>query len=670
MELTNYSVNKLFPGTNRKYVIDYNNDIDINDKNNNIAIIADLISENSTVLDVGCSFGYLGKWLKKNKSCTVYGIDNNKEVLDFVKKEGYYEDVYLINLDDITFFNAEIINSIYTSEIERFNELPQIFDYIVVADVLEHLKTPQTSIVFFAEKLIIGSNLIISISNIANIDIIFNLIEGRFNYEEFGVLDNAHLRFFTKKSFAEWIESVDEYLKNINKEFKFDINFIGSTIYQSENVKEIISKNPIIYNLLKSSNPEIDILQNIFALTKIQKDDRVFGFSSFGKNFNAIENISQTLKVLVDFNEKSLKEIDHLQKIIKEKETIKVLFLSITHQIGHGVPVVIAQHADYFLKKGYTVYIGGPQGYNDFSYSGCNRVYLNNYLEAALFANKYGISCVIAHTPPFFSTLKHLSPAIKKVIFDYGEPPAELFPDYVERKLVLIEKKSCYDVADKIYTISNTIKTESEQDRAEVIKLGNNHLAVWNKDMYFLREKIRNEYGWKEKIIVLNVARFHSGERYYKGIDFYADVMKYIKSFNDSVVDNYIFVLCGKAFQSDILYVKDLSLQVIANVKDEELVELYAAADIFMNFSKWEGYNLGIAQALAFGLPIIASDISAHREFPIFVSNNIYKIREKFLDIVKGIKLDEVVNCERNPILFTWISHLQKFEKEIRILCR
>ena len=63
-------------------------------------------------------------------------------------------------------------------------------------------------------------------------------------------------------------------------------------------------------------------------------------------------------------------------------------------------------------------------------------------------------------------------------------------------------------------------------------------------------------------------------------------------------------------------------LRVFANVTDAEMVELYLAADLYMNFSRWEGYNLGIAQALAFGLPIIASDIPAHREFPITTSDD------------------------------------------------
>ena len=59
-----------------------------------------------------------------------------------------------------------------------------------------------------------------------------------------------------------------------------------------------------------------------------------------------------------------------------------------------------------------------------------------------------------------------------------------------------------------------------------------------------------------------------------------------------------------------------------ANVSDETLADLYRSADAYMGFSKWEGYNLGISQALAMGLPTLGSDIPAHREFPIATTNS------------------------------------------------
>jgi hypothetical protein len=61
-------------------------------------------------------------------------------------------------------------------------------------------------------------------------------------------------------------------------------------------------------------------------------------------------------------------------------------------------------------------------------------------------------------------------------------------------------------------------------------------------------------------------------------------------------------------------------LRVFANVTDAEMVELYLCRRALHELLAREGYNLEIPQALAFGLPVIPSDIPAHREFPITTS--------------------------------------------------
>jgi glycosyltransferase involved in cell wall biosynthesis len=172
-----------------------------------------------------------------------------------------------------------------------------------------------------------------------------------------------------------------------------------------------------------------------------------------------------------------------------------------------------------------------------------------------------------------------------------------------------------------------------------------------------------------DKVVVLNVCRFHREERFYKGVDAYAGVCKELYSAHPDLRQRVVFVLCGKATEEDVSAVGALGVRVFANVDDAELINLYIAADIYLNLSRWEGYNLGIGQALALGLPVIASDIQAHREFPIVTSDDpvemVSRLRRIADDLVGG-----AAGATRRPTVYTWEEPLTQLALEITELCR
>jgi 2-polyprenyl-3-methyl-5-hydroxy-6-metoxy-1,4-benzoquinol methylase len=88
-----------------------------------LSYIIKAISENSIVLDVGCSFGYLGEWLVKNKNCQVYGIDIDKEAVAYVKERRFYKDVFNLDLD---------YPEKTRDEFDRFADLEDIFDFVIL----------------------------------------------------------------------------------------------------------------------------------------------------------------------------------------------------------------------------------------------------------------------------------------------------------------------------------------------------------------------------------------------------------------------------------------------------------------------------------------------------------------------------------------------------------
>ncbi len=342
----NAGVNELYISRDRHYEIKEvkATDIDINNRNSAHSLLVSQIDENSVVLDLGCSYGHLGKWLVKNKNCTVYGIEIDEIVVDQVRSEAFYNDIFEIDLD---FFEKN------PKEFERFKNLDIQFDYIIYADVLEHLKDPTTALATMMEKLKESGKILISIPNIANIDVTLNMIEGRFNYSQVGILDSTHLRFFTKTSFVEWIQSINS---NILKVCSLDIELIGSTETLSEFAGYVKTKYPDTYNILVDAMGEdARALQYVFMLTKNKRDlkDHIENryFETETKHIQLIDERLHELNWALECASRILKKkhkassrhlrrllasekmVVNLEKKLKEKDDVLQKLLSHAYQI-------------------------------------------------------------------------------------------------------------------------------------------------------------------------------------------------------------------------------------------------------------------------------------------------------------------------------------------------
>ena len=75
------------------------------------------------------------------------------------------------------------------------------FDLIICADVLEHMRTPDRLLYELQERLTTSGKIVASIPNFGNWYPRTRVLLGKFDYDARGILDQSHLRFFTKKSF-------------------------------------------------------------------------------------------------------------------------------------------------------------------------------------------------------------------------------------------------------------------------------------------------------------------------------------------------------------------------------------------------------------------------------------------------------------------------------------
>lgn len=149
-----------------------------------------LIPDNSRVLEIGCATGFVGKYLIKNKNCTVYGVDLGVDEAKAAKK--VLTDVIL----------GDIENEKTLKKIQKHGK----FDVVYAAALIEHLRDPWIALKTWKKFLRPGGALILSTSNIAHWSTRINIFKGKFEYQQYGILDNTHLRFFTTHTFPKLVE--------------------------------------------------------------------------------------------------------------------------------------------------------------------------------------------------------------------------------------------------------------------------------------------------------------------------------------------------------------------------------------------------------------------------------------------------------------------------------
>ncbi len=154
-------------------------------ENTSLKIMLNLVGENQRVIDFGCATGYFSQLLTK-KGCRVTGVELNPDAARVA--EQYCEQVIVADLDLVQL--SEILPG-------------QAFDVAIFGDTLEHLRDPWRVLKETHQLLNAEGYVVASIPNIAHGSIRLALLQGRFEYTELGILDNTHLRFFTRKTVEE-----------------------------------------------------------------------------------------------------------------------------------------------------------------------------------------------------------------------------------------------------------------------------------------------------------------------------------------------------------------------------------------------------------------------------------------------------------------------------------
>ncbi|MEG0232015.1 MAG: glycosyltransferase family 1 protein [Hafnia sp.] len=213
-------------------------------------------------------------------------------------------------------------------------------------------------------------------------------------------------------------------------------------------------------------------------------------------------------------------------------------------------------------------------------------------------------------------------------------------------------KMTCL-LSDKIFTVSNFSKSEIiKYLRTNAAKIHPFPLGV---DPGFTLDRRASE---KENKYILCVGNIKPHKNIKRAILAFLDIM-------DDIPD-YKLILVGK---SEGFYSPEVGLSDILKNSDrviftgfvsfDELKEYYAGASVLLFPSLYEGFGLPILEAMAFNLPIIASDRASIPEVGgdsiVYINpEDRTDIGNKILEVVRGSAQCDIASYKHIMTKFTW----------------
>ncbi len=151
-----------------------------------------------TVLDVGCAQGALGEaYLRRNPNARMLGVDTDEEAVGHAAAR----------LSEAVCADVEVTPMPFS--------VPDGIDCIVYGDVLEHLREPWSVLAAHVEHLAPDGTVLICMPNVEHWRFALALLNGTFDYEEQGLFDRTHLRWFTPRTMGKILTDAGLQLSDV-----------------------------------------------------------------------------------------------------------------------------------------------------------------------------------------------------------------------------------------------------------------------------------------------------------------------------------------------------------------------------------------------------------------------------------------------------------------------
>lgn len=150
------------------------------------AILLSYMPSNARILDVGCGTGTITLIANAGRENEVVGLEPDPIRAAAARDRGLNVETGL--------FDGETVAALGT------------FDVVMFADVLEHLADPSKALALASSILRPGGLVLASVPNVAHWTVRRQLLLGKFDYQDSGIMDATHLRWFTQKTIQQLFE--------------------------------------------------------------------------------------------------------------------------------------------------------------------------------------------------------------------------------------------------------------------------------------------------------------------------------------------------------------------------------------------------------------------------------------------------------------------------------
>lgn len=264
----------------KKYIYDITSD-----PNTAFRKIFSLLSENLDILEVGCASGVQTRYYRDTLNCRVTGIEINADAAEDARP--FCENILVGGVDEIDLEQALG---------------DKRFDAILFSDVLEHIRNPTDALKRVRPFLKKDGAVIASIPNITHAAICWEIAHGRFDYQQLGLLDDTHIRFFSRKKVAQTFSEAGFKITDWDRVVRtpYDTEFkVFSSAYEDQAFLEWIARN----------NADSETYQFIVKAVPTESQDNDSDYNLLSV-IDKSKKLEEKLDYLQDKNKELVKEVN------------------------------------------------------------------------------------------------------------------------------------------------------------------------------------------------------------------------------------------------------------------------------------------------------------------------------------------------------------------------